>query len=217
MRYRTHFQLAALRPHREGRPARLAGLRSRRYALTVKDGLQGWRGYANRRGTWCTPGRSVVRLSPYRGHLARNRGWDALSPQKSPISWLADANLSLRAPKVAAVAGRTPSSRFDSANARVSTTPSPARKRSCGPCGPLPRHCASQLRGALATKIGDFSGLAPEDVSLVTRLGCKDDGASGPSGSWRTPMRRAGARRPPSREAGRRRCRVSRGGGGRGR
>ena len=52
----------------------------------------------------------------------------------------ADANL-------LAVAGRTPSRRFDV----VSATPA----ASFSPCGPLPRHL-----DALATKIGDFSGLA---------------------------------------------------------
>ena len=99
---------------------------------------------------------SIPDLKP-RLHPPRRprRGATGPSRKLSPISWLADANLSLRAPKVAMVAGRTPSSRFDSANALVSTTPSPARKRSFSPCGPLPRHCASQLRGALATKIGE--------------------------------------------------------------
>ena len=91
------------------------------------------------------------RVASFRGH-----GWSIAGASRSisPISWLADANLSLRAPKVATVAGRTPSSRFDSANALVSTTPSAA----FSPCGPLPRHSASQLRGALATKIGEKSG-----------------------------------------------------------
>ena len=101
-------------------------------------------GAASWRGMWCTPGRCAGIL-PAWPPARKNHRFPA-----------ADANLSLRAPKVAVVAGRTPSSRFDA----VSTTPSPARKRSFSPCGPLPRHSASQLRGALATKIGDFSGLA---------------------------------------------------------
>ena len=60
------------------------------------------------------------------------RGRAELSPRSPPRTRIgglarknhrfpaADANLSLRAPKVAVVAGRTPSSRFDSANALVS-------------------------------------------------------------------------------------------------
>ncbi len=47
--------------------------------------------------------------------------------------------------------GRTPASRFDSANALVSATPSAP----FGPCGP-PQHCL----GALATKVGEIYGLA---------------------------------------------------------
>ena len=55
------------------------------------------------------------------------------------------------------VMGHTPSSRFDGAQALVSTTPSAARERSLGPCGPTPRRL-----DALATKVGETSGLAAE-------------------------------------------------------
>ncbi len=58
--------------------------------------------------------------------------------------------------------GRTPSSRFDSANALVSTTPSPARTRSFGPCGLSQRRLA-----ALATKAGEISGLSLSPVHRV--------------------------------------------------
>ncbi len=98
---------------------------------------------------------SIPDLKP-RLHPLRRPRPSAAGPSRNIYQFpAADANLSLRAPKVAVVAGRTPSSRFDSANALVSTTPSPARKRSFSPCGPLPRHSAPQLRGALATKIGE--------------------------------------------------------------
>ena len=52
-----------------------------------------------------------------------------------------------------AVAGRTPSSRFDV----VSATPSAARMRSFSPCGHYHKHL-----GALATNIGEICGLAVE-------------------------------------------------------
>ncbi len=55
------------------------------------------------------------------------------------------------------VTGRTPASRFDSANALVSATPSAP----FGPCGP-PQHCL----GALATKVGEISELVREPQGI---------------------------------------------------
>ena len=54
------------------------------------------------------------------------------SPEISPTSWLADAD-------PCAVTGRTPSSRFDSAQRQGRLTPSASARRSCGPCGPKNR------------------------------------------------------------------------------
>ena len=104
--------------------------------------------------------RNVVRFRP----ASRQRPETAFEVEsvlarKSHQLPAADANLSL--PKVAAVAGRTPSSRFDGeARSEVSATPSAP----FSPCDPLARKSpifAPPLHlGALATKVGEISGLA---------------------------------------------------------
>ena len=107
----------------------------------------------------------------------------------------ADANL-------LAVTRRTPSSRFTSAQALVSTTPSAARKRSFRPCALSQRHL-----DVLATKVGEIcaleTGVGP--CQSVTRLRpllslgmllSRERGHPCPRGRWGALHRLRGRGRP---------------------